>query len=108
MDITSIPADIWQYNIFPYSEKPDFLNLVLSNKKVYDHLQSKKRTKTYSNNHLWDIFYTKCIKEIETFMDDTFTSIKKTIDFPKNILHRQDHGSLSLPLPYFPLMGRRQ
>lgn len=82
LNLISIPVEIWQNNIFPHIKSTDFLNLMVSNKIVYNHLQRTEQANKYHHAPLWDIFYGKIIKEIEFFMHTTFSKIRKKIQFP--------------------------
>lgn len=84
-NVYALPVEIWQQNIYPYIESTDFLNLILSNKQLYEHLTKTKRN-DYQNYQpcLWNHFHEQKIANIQSFMDKNFYVIKRAVEFPLN------------------------
>lgn len=102
-NVYTLPVEIWQQNIYPYVESTDFLNLILSNKKLYKHLTKTKKDNLYHQPYLWNHFYEQKIMNIQAFMERNFYDIKRNVDFPlddyQEILticeiYRQNHENL--------------
>lgn len=102
-NVYALPVEIWQKNIYPYIESTDFLNLILSNKQLYEHLTKTKKDNLYHPPCLWNYFYEQQIMNIQAFMDRNFCDIKRIVDFPlddyQEILticeiYRQNHENL--------------
>lgn len=82
LNVYTLPVEIWQQNIYPYIESTDFLNLILSNKKLYKHLTKTKKDNLYHQPYLWNHFYEQKIMNIQAFMERNFYDIKRNVDFP--------------------------
>lgn len=76
VNVYVLPVEIWQQNIYPYIEPTDFLNLMLSNKKLYKHLTKTKRSDLYLHSCLWDNFYQQIILTVQAFMERNFCRLK--------------------------------